>query len=418
MSSVDFSTSDISSTFPIPVADMPKIATATSRPTRITLQAFQDALNANACAIPSKSNSATGHLGLVLSVVQFRAINNNVDFVVPAFPVRPTHSTNATARAAKEADDHYKIQLQEHTIFVNTKTKLRNMILASVPQTYIYSLKNPITQYMHVEPFAIMNHLWMTYGEVSAEDLIINQERMNAPWNPPDPIETLYERMIEGQSIARHGNEIIDDSTLVRWSYAIFQKTGMFSQDLKEWRQRPEANKTWSEFQVFFAQRDNDRRQTNATTGSTGYSANATQIKELVHQEVGNVLDQWLQADQHGTQGSAQDDTAPPPSTDSANAALTIEALKKEMQSMIQQLIPKNGSQDKQNKQKAPLVAQGFDDDGTPITYCWSHGITKNLRHSSMTCSRKKEGHKDAATLQNKMGGCTDRCQARTKSNA
>ena len=53
------------------------------------------------------------------------------------------------------------------------------------------------------------------------------------------------------------------------------------------------------------------------------------------------------------------------------------------------------------------LLAQGLDGEGIPIMYCWSHSTTRNLNHTSATCSHKKEGHKDNATIQNKMGHCT-----------
>ena len=39
--------------------------------------------------------------------------------------------------------------------------------------------------------------------------------------------------------------------------------------------------------------------------------------------------------------------------------------------------------------------------------YCWNHGA---CAHSGQNCNSKKEGHKDAATLANKMGGSTAYC--------
>ena len=62
-----------------------------------------------------------------------------------------------------------------------------------------------------------------------------------------------------------------------------------------------------------------------------------------------------------------------------------------------------------------PLLCQGYDDDGKPLSYCHSHGITMNLKHNSKNCIRKKQGHKDEATLQNKLGGCEDRMKPRKR---
>ena len=42
-----------------------------------------------------------------------------------------------------------------------------------------------------------------------------------------------------------------------------------------------------------------------------------------------------------------------------------------------------------------------------PTFYCHSHGTTRNPNHTSKLCTNKKPGHKDSATLSNKMGGST-----------
>ena len=39
-------------------------------------------------------------------------------------------------------------------------------------------------------------------------------------------------------------------------------------------------------------------------------------------------------------------------------------------------------------------------------TYCWSHGHHPvGAKHTSIACTNKKEGHQDAATATNRMGG-------------
>ena len=39
------------------------------------------------------------------------------------------------------------------------------------------------------------------------------------------------------------------------------------------------------------------------------------------------------------------------------------------------------------------------------LTYCWTHGSSINIKHTSSTCKNKAEGHQDNATTENKMGG-------------
>ena len=42
------------------------------------------------------------------------------------------------------------------------------------------------------------------------------------------------------------------------------------------------------------------------------------------------------------------------------------------------------------------------------IYYCHSHGFGRNAKHTSATCTRRKDGHKEKATVLNTMGGCMD----------
>ena len=80
-----------------------------------------------------------------------------------------------------------------------------------------------------------------------------------------------------------------------------------------------------------------------------------------------------------------------------------------------------NNNTTKNTKRKSPpkkLPAQGLDENGLPITYCWTHGITHNLQHTSQTCQRPAENHNKAATLNNKLGGSTNKCAPRPSSTS
>ena len=40
-----------------------------------------------------------------------------------------------------------------------------------------------------------------------------------------------------------------------------------------------------------------------------------------------------------------------------------------------------------------------------PKSYCWSHGVTRNMDHNSGTCDNQHTSHQSDATLDNLMGG-------------
>ena len=403
--SVKLSSSDILAQFPIAPADMPKIA-STDRPNYTTITKFREALAGQALAIPS-SQTTLGHLALIISTAEFETVNNNVAYVTPVDPgASLTVAPAATAAQTKEATRLHDIATNNYQVYVNTRTHLRNQIINSVPDKYISVLKHHLTHYSNRSPLELLMHLTTTYGTVTSDDLTANYAQMTAQWNPPAPIESLWEQLKEGKEFSTEGQETLSDAQLMRLAYDNIKNTGIFTEECRLWRQKPAAAKTYGALKTYFIACDTDRRQNITTSGTAGYSANA--VRELVQNELASVIaDQPpLDAGTPPTEEDLSQFMCPP--TESANA-VTLEDMKTLFQSMLNEHSPRTTGNHRQT-----LVAQGNDADGTRITYCWSHGITRNLKHNSKDCKRKKEGHKDDATLTNKMGGCTERCKARS----
>ncbi len=414
-----FSTTDIVAQFPIALADMPKIATATTRPSYTSITKFQEAINSQALAIPI-NNSDLGHLALVITRAEYASVNNNVAFVAPTSPGEvPVHTGNPTAAQIAETNRIFQVNTNTFQVFQNTRTQLRSMIINATPDQYICALKHSITQYANVTPLQLMNHLKATYGAITSDDLTSNYERMTAPWNPPTPIETLFNQLKEGKEFAQKGHERFENSQLMRLAYDNIKATGLFDVQCREWRHKSAAEKNYTNFVEFFTAAETDRNQNEATTGSAGYSANA--VREAVRDEFNTIMAE--QATDTSTANLTHDDVASflgeTQPTEQANAAVTMENL----ESLLTKLMDsrnndnrgsryRNRDRDRdRDRNRDQPVAQGFDDDGKPISYCWSHGITHNLKHHSCSCKRKKEGHKDAATLHNRLGGSNEICK-------
>ena len=154
-----FSSSDIVAQFPIVPADMPKIATATTRPSYTSIIKFQKAINSQALAIPI-NDSTLGHLALVISAIEYISVNNNVAFVEPVSPgANPVHANRATNYQIAETNRVFQVNAQTLQVYQNTRTLLRTMIINSVPDKYISTLKHRITQYSNIIPLQLLTHL-------------------------------------------------------------------------------------------------------------------------------------------------------------------------------------------------------------------------------------------------------------------
>ena len=133
-----------------------------------------------------------------------------------------------------------------------------------------------------------MQHIWKTYGKIDDADHTLNEQRMKAPWSPPTPIEALFDQLDDGQLFASKGNEVIDDSQLMRWAYDNIKATGLFDKDCDRWRKRPSMVKNWTAFKAFFITAKDDRKKNNLTANDATYTAN--QVQQIINDEINAFL--------------------------------------------------------------------------------------------------------------------------------
>jgi len=382
------------SEFRIPPNEMPSLSTPNQAPSYQSLRTFQKALNHNAISIYS-TQTPLGHLHLVITEAEYLKANDNVKFQEPTDPsitATPDDVTSGavtrsmfTLSTSSDADSTadtlqtikaFELQQQTHLKYVATVVALRNLIL------------------------------WSSYGTVDDADHAANEEAMKKPWTPPVPIATLFEQLKKGQEFAARGNEIIDDTQLIRWGYQNIKNTGLFNRECEKWRKKATKEKTWTDFKKhFILAYDDHRKYESSTTTASEATYTANQVQQILQDELSTIL------------GSTSDSTPPtdPPPFDpapaTANAALTIDDVRRVIQETLASQAPSHSSSQSSSRTttvsrqpRTPLVAQGLLR-GKPVSYCWTHGVTSNLRHTSSSCRRKATGHNDAATFGNRMGG-------------
>ena len=84
----------------------------------------------------------------------------------------------------------FNFSQQEYFPFKATKAALRNLVLNSIDEKNIQSLKHEFTRYAKVTPLQLMTYIWDTYGAIDDADQTLNEQRMQQQWMPPTAIET------------------------------------------------------------------------------------------------------------------------------------------------------------------------------------------------------------------------------------
>ena len=342
----------------------------TDKPTLATLTLLKLELYANAMFTESGLGGGNhGYLGLVMSPTDYAALPGTAPFVEPLNPgEQPPHVPAATAPQITEANRRYDYAVSKYAEFKAINAQLKLQLIGAVHSTYIEILRDPVFGLANVSARQIILHLLSTYGMLTTEDLEENRDKVKADWNPDTDIEHLWTRAMTCKNFAEGSALTLSDEAIMHLLLVPLEKTKVFADDIKAWRILPATAQTWNAFKNHFTTRNKERTRT-LSTGRAGYNAlaaaaNALAITDVhsAHAAVGTIAAPAVAAPNVNRRGGPR----PPAVVD----------------------VISNGSIIK-------------------MYYRWSCGLTPFQNHTSVTCLRKKVGHKDDATMKDTMGGST-----------
>jgi hypothetical protein len=445
-------TKSVEAHFPKAPIDI-KINDLGQEPTPLRIIKFQKYIQQCAINIPIKGETL-GLLGAVISPTDYQTVSNNRLWTAPTTPgtaptMPPATTTAQTATrsttdtAAATAGETNRIltfqqEMRNHEKEVNTwtihqaaLTALRNLIINNIDEEYIAEHCNALTGFRLVTPATLLDHIKDNYGDVEPMQLKENEKTLEAPWDPSTPVATLYKRIEDCKLFAEAGDEPIPDKKVLRAALLAIESTGLYNLACDTWMEKPTATKTWANFKLFFSKES--KKVKHHTTGSLGMQdATANALLEL--NDAFTTQQQQIQELANNRQPLAElpiqeqiNNIMPP--TEHANE---LQILKEQVQSLLAAVSIKNKStgnsyedSDEENQPPArqnrkptkeyDIRAQGYDKAGFALTYCHTHGISRNLNHGSCNCKYPAKGHKKAATLSNKLGGSTKVCQKSTR---
>jgi hypothetical protein len=123
----------------------------------------------------------------------------------------------------------------------------------------------------------MLDHLFETYGNITAIDLEINFEHMRRAWNPQQPVESLFKQIQDCADYYEAGGVLIWHPQQINVGYANIFATGHFMIACRRWNEKHAIEKTWTQFKSHFAAVHCQHKQMQGESAATaGYhSTNA-----------------------------------------------------------------------------------------------------------------------------------------------
>jgi hypothetical protein len=382
----------------------PTIPPIQGQPTYESITDVTRLLNTNAASIHSELGGGNhGHLILTISAAVYTTLSPTV-FIAPANPgPNVIIPAGATAPQISAATRLHKENLRQWREYNNVDAALKQQLIHSVDPIYICTLQHRHTGFANVTTRQLIIHLLNSYGNILPNDIAANDASFRAPYDPSQTIETLYSQIEDAMDYADAGGSAYTASQVVTNAYNLIANTGLFRDACREWRRRPEVDKTWDNYKLHFTEAHQDWRLNQDTAQGAGYHGANSAMDSFVN-DTAKAFANLATATSCDRQMLSDLSTT---NKDLTQQVSCKDAEIAKLHSRLRELENGNGRDNNSSRRPAraphdPTKRKYHNDN-----YCWTHGYDIHPTHSSANCNFQADGHKKEATRTNTMNGST-----------
>jgi hypothetical protein len=113
----------------------------------------------------------------------------------PDAPGRAPATTDGTSAQLSAAHHIWEEDVQTYWTCTSVQQALKNQIISVFESMYLEILNDNMVRYANISARDMLDHLFETYGNITAVDLEINFEHMRQAWDPQQPVETLLKQI-------------------------------------------------------------------------------------------------------------------------------------------------------------------------------------------------------------------------------
>jgi hypothetical protein len=130
-----------------------------------------------------------GHLGLIVSNASYTIISPATEagptlWESPSAPGRAPGNTDGTAAQISAARHTWDEEVHTYQTYTSVQQALKKQIITIFEPMYLDVLNDNMVGFANITTRAMLNHLFITYGNITAIDLENNFEHMRHAWDP------------------------------------------------------------------------------------------------------------------------------------------------------------------------------------------------------------------------------------------
>jgi hypothetical protein len=198
-------------------------------------------------------------------------------WTTPQAPGQAPANTDGTAAQISAARHIWEEDVQTYRTCTSIQHALKKKIISVFEPMYLYILNDNMVGYANISAIYMLDHLFETYGNITAVDLKINFEHMRRAWDHQQPVESLFKKIQDCANYSEAGGVLIGHPQQINVGYATIFAMGHFMSACRRWNEEHTIEKTWTQFKSHFAAAHHQHKQMQGESAATsGYhSANA-----------------------------------------------------------------------------------------------------------------------------------------------
>jgi hypothetical protein len=107
----------------------------------------------------------------------------------------------------------------------NVDQAIKKLIIESFNNAYLNALYDEIVRYANCTSLQLLTHLLTYDAMIVPTEITQNYERLNTPYDPNQPIETLFQQILDARAFAVAGGQPYGAAMIVNVAYTLVFNT-------------------------------------------------------------------------------------------------------------------------------------------------------------------------------------------------
>ena len=137
---------------------------------------------------------------------------------------------------------------------------------------YIADLHDNYTGYNNVSILDILQYLHENYRDLNESDLETNEKTLTQDFDITEPFSMFVRRIEDCMDLAEAAGAPCTDRQITTKAFNSIIKADLFHDGAREWRRKPNTDKTWANLKLHFTVEVKEYKKNNKTASKTaGY---------------------------------------------------------------------------------------------------------------------------------------------------